>query len=335
MCRFVKDNFVFKIILYILIINFFIYLTAFSKTNLNNFFSGDFSTNEILARKFAKERQLISVNLLPPHSAILPNYSVIFPNLINSVVKNIETFAGLAKINIQGISEFLEYIDIKGSFWYVPSISYTFLFTRRVGLEAGISAQSITYSLNITKENVNAFLMDKIGNISGSGLEQLGGAIGGDTTFRASFVYIPVHIGLKVLLGMNYNIINTFRFGIESIISKIETVNGITGIRTKRETTDTALYISYELGWSINLFPKKNWRVKPSIDFSLFEIGYYVRTINKGIYGDIKEGISYFGSGLIDVNSLLPAWETFPIYVDFITSLRISIFPRFGFTIRF
>ena len=187
MCRFVKDNFVFKIILYILIINFFIYLTAFSKTNLNNFFSDDFSTNEILARKFSKERQLISVNLLPPHSAILPNYSVIFPNLINSVVKNIETFAGLSKINIQGISEFLEYIDIKGSFWYVPSISYTFLFTRRVGLEAGISAQSITYSLNITKENVNAFLMDKIGNINGSGLEQLGGAIGGDTTFMSIY----------------------------------------------------------------------------------------------------------------------------------------------------
>ena len=328
MCRFVKDNFVFKIILYILIINFFIYLTAFSKTNLNNFFSDDFSTNEILARKFAKERQLISVNLLPPHSAILPNYSVIFPNLINSVVKNIETFAGLSKINIQDISEFLEYIDIKGSFWYVPSISYTFLFTRRVGLEAGISAQSITYTLNINKESVGN-LMNK------NGIGQFSGVVGGDTTFRASFVRIPFYIGLKVLLGMNYNIINTFKFGIESIISKIETVNGITGIRTKRETTDTALYISYELGWSINLFPKKNWRVKPSIDFSLFEIGYYVRTINKGIYGDVKEGISYFGSGLIDVNSLLPAWETFPIYVDFITSLRISIFPRFGFTIRF
>lgn len=327
MCRFVKDNFVFKIILYILIINFFIYLTAFSKTNLNNFFSGDFSTNEFLARKFAKERQLISVNLLPTHS-------VIFPNFINSFVKNIETFAGLAKIDIGGdISKFLEYVDIKGSFWYVPSISYTFLFTRRVGLEAGISAQSITYTLNINKENADAFLIGKIGNINGIG--KLGGVVGGDTTFRSSFVYIPVHIGLKVLLGMNYNIINTFRFGIESIISKIETVNGITGIRTKRETTDTALYISYELGWSINLFPKKNWRVKPSIDFSLFEIGYYVRTINKGIYGDVKEGISYFGSGLIDVNSLLPAWETFPIYVDFITSLRISIFPRFGFTIRF
>lgn len=322
MCRFVKDNFVFKIILYILIINFSIYLTAFSKTNLNNFFSGDFSTNEFLARKFAKERQLISVNLLPTHS-------VIFPNFINSFVKNIETFAGLAKINIgEDISKFLEYVDIKGSFWYVPSISYTFLFTRRVGLEAGISAQSITYTLNINKESVGN-LMNK------NGIGQFSGVVGGDTTFRASFVRIPFYIGLKVLLGMNYNIINTFRFGIESIISKIETVNGITGIRTKRETTDTALYISYELGWSINLFPKKNWRVKPSIDFSLFEIGYYVRTINKGIYGDVKEGISYFGSGLIDVNSFLPAWETFPIYVDFITSLRISIFPRFGFTIRF
>lgn len=334
MCRFVKDNFVFKIILYILIINFSIYLTAFSKTNLNNFFSGDFSTNEILARKFAKERQLISVNLLPTHS-------VIFPNFINSFVKNIETFAGLAQINIgEDISKFLEYVDIKGSFWYVPSISYTFLFTRRVGLEAGISAQSITYTLNINKENADAFvkenangLINKIGG--GSVIEQLGGVVGGDTTFRASFVRIPFYIGLKVLLGMNYNIINTFKFGIESIISKVETVNGVTGIRTKRETTDTALYISYELGWSINLFPKKNWRVKPSIDFSLFEIGYYVKNVNKGIYGDFKEGISFLGGGLINVNSTLPEWDSFSPYVDIITSLKISIFPRFGFTIRF
>lgn len=327
MCRFVKDNFVFKIILYILIINFSIYLTAFSKTNLNNFFSGDFSTNEFLARKFAKERQLISVNLLPTHS-------VIFPNFINSFVKNIETFAGLAKINIgEDISKFLEYVDIKGSFWYVPSISYTFLFTRRVGLEAGISAQSITYTLNLTKENADAFLIGKIGNINGIG--KLGGVVGGDTTFRASFVRIPFYIGLKVLLGMNYNIINTFKFGIESIISKVETVNGVTGIRTKRETTDTALYISYELGWSINLFPKKNWRVKPSIDFSLFEIGYYVKNVNKGIYGDFKEGISFLGGGLINVNSTLPEWDSFSPYVDIITSLKISIFPRFGFTIRF
>ena len=322
MCRFVKDNFVFKIILYILIINFFIYLTAFSKTNLNNFFSGDFSTNEILARKFAKERQLISVNLLPTHS-------VIFPNFINSFVKNIETFAGLAQINIDGdISKFLEYVDIKGSFWYVPSISYTFLFTRRVGLEAGISAQSITYTLNINKESVGN-LMNK------NGIGQFSGVVGGDTTFRASFVRIPFYIGLKVLLGMNYNIINTFKFGIESIISKVETVNGVTGIKTKRETTDTALYISYELGWSINLFPKKNWRVKPSIDFSLFEIGYYVKNVNKGIYGDFKEGISFLGGGLINVNSTLPEWDSFSPYVDIITSLRISIFPRFGFTIRF
>lgn len=322
MCRFVKDNFVFKIILYILIINFFIYLTAFSKTNLNNFFSGDFSTNEFLARKFAKERQLISVNLLPTHS-------VIFPNFINSFVKNIETFAGLAKINIgEDISKFLEYVDIKGSFWYVPSISYTFLFTRRVGLEAGISAQSITYTLNINKESVGN-LMNK------NGIGQFSGVVGGDTTFRASFVRIPFYIGLKVLLGMNYNIVNTFKFGIESIISKVETVNGVTGLKTKRETTDTALYISYELGWSINLFPKKNWRVKPSIDFSLFEICYYVKNVNKGIYGDFKEGISFLGGGLINVNSTLPEWDSFSPYVDIITSLRISIFPRFGFTIRF
>ena len=259
----------------------------------------------------------------------MPTHSVIFPNFINSFVKNIETFAGLAKINIgEDISKFLEYVDIKGSFWYVPSISYTFLFTRRVGLEAGISAQSITYTLNINKESVGN-LMNK------NGIGQFSGVVGGDTTFRASFVRIPFYIGLKVLLGMNYNIINTFKFGIESIISKVETVNGVTGLKTKRETTDTALYISYELGWSINLFPKKNWRVKPSIDFSLFEIGYYVKNVNKGIYGDFKEGISFLGGGLINVNSTLPEWDSFSPYVDIITSLRISIFPRFGFTIRF
>ena len=112
---------IFKITFYILIINFLFNLTAFSQTNLDNFFASDFSTNKILARQFSKERQLLSVNLLP-------NNSVIFPTLVKNLFRNVKTFSGLAKIDISEYLKYLDYIDLKGSFWYIPNISYTFLF---------------------------------------------------------------------------------------------------------------------------------------------------------------------------------------------------------------
>lgn len=317
MYGFIKYIFIFKIVLYILIINLFIYLTAFSQTNIGNFFV----YNEPGEDSFSKERQLISVNLLPSHL-------IIFPSLIYNTVNNIENFAGLAKIDISDYQKYIKYADIIGNFWYIPDISYTFLLTRRIGIEAGISAHSISHSIIIPKNNTGD-LMKEFDS------EMYSGIVGSDTSFKVSFVYIPIHIGLKLLAGMNYNIVNTFRFGVESIVYNVETVNGVTGIKTKRTTTDATLYISYELGWNIDLFPNKNWRVKPYLDISLFEIGYYIRTANKGIYNDIKEGISYFGSGLIDINTYLPVWDTFPRYIDFITSLRIAIFPRVGITIRF
>lgn len=315
-----KKDFILKIA-FIIIINFFLYLTAFSQTNLSNFFTNNFS----------KERQLISVNLLP-------RYSAIFPPLVNSVVKNIDTFANLAKIDIDNIKiyndisikKILDYTDIKGSFWYIPNISYTFLFNRKIGIELGIGVQSVSYSLKIPKDKAKN-LMGKLD----SKLESLQGIIGADTTFKASFVYIPINIGFKFFSGKTHKIVNTLRIGLDTIVYNVETFNGVTGIKTKRTTKSPMVYLSYELGWNIDLFPNKNWRVKPYIDFSLFEIGYYIRSANNKIYGDVVEGIGLFGSGLIDINSTIPAWETFPNWVNIVTSLKIAIFPRFGVTIRF
>lgn len=304
-----KNIFIFNLTFYIIIINIFFSSLVFSQTNHTN------QNNSLNKSNFYRERQFISVNLIP-------NYFVIFPPFVNKAVKNFETFAGLAKIDISRISEYLQYLDyvnLKGNFWYIPHISYTFLFNRRIGIEAGIGVQSVTYSLQISKEKVVS-LAEKLGN----DISQYSGAIGGDTLFRASFVHIPAYVGLKIYAGKNYNIVNTFRIGIETAVYNVETQNGFTGIKTKRSTANAAVYLSYELGWQIDLFPNKNWRVKPYIDFSLFEIGYYVRSAAQGIYEDVKEGVYYFGSGLININQFLPPWEDLPSYVGIVTSLKIS-----------
>ena len=314
---------IFKITFYILIINFLFNLTAFSQTNLDNFFASDFSTNKILARQFSKERQLLSVNLLP-------NNSVIFPTLVKNLFRNVKTFSGLAKIDISEYLKYLDYINLKGSFWYIPNISYTFLFNRVIGIELGMGVHSVSYSLTIPKDNIGE-LMEKFD------AGQYAGVVGSDTYFKASFVYIPIHVGLKIISGRTHKTVNTFRLGLETVVYKIETLNGVTGVKTERKTTSPTFYVSYELGWQIDLFPNKDWRVKPYIDFSLFEIGYYLRSSMGGVYNNVKEGIGFFGSGLLDINSTLPEWNNLPKsdVIKFVTSLKIAIFPRFGFTIRF
>ena len=314
---------IFKITFYILIINFLFNLTAFSQTNLDNFFASDFSTNKILARQFSKERQLLSVNLIP-------SYPVIFPTLVKNLFRNVKTFSGLAKIDISEYLKYLDYINLKGSFWYIPNISYTFLFNRVIGIELGMGVHSVSYSLTIPKDNIGE-LMEKFD------AGQYAGVVGSDTYFKASFVYIPIHVGLKIISGRTHKTVNTFRLGLETVVYKIETLNGVTGVKTERKTTSPTFYVSYELGWQIDLFPNKDWRVKPYIDFSLFEIGYYLRSSMGGVYNNVKEGIGFFGSGLLDINSTLPAWNNLPKsdIIKFATSLKIAIFPRFGFTIRF
>ena len=333
MRQFIK--YIFKITFYILIINSFIYLTAFSQTNLENIFVDDFSTNQILKRQFSKERQLLSVNLLP-------NISAIYPTFVNSLFKNIETFSGLAKMDISGIKKYLDLVELKGSFWYIPNISYTILLNRVIGIELGIGVQSVTYSLNIPKNNIPALLGRDTINMGGANVKIVDILKGENEKLKASFVYIPIHIGLKIISGRTHKTVNTFRLGLETVVYNVETENIFTGIKTKRSTTDATVYISYELGWQIDLFPNKNWRVKPYIDFSLFEIGFYLRSAMRGVYGDIKEGISlatslgeFSGYLDFDINQYIPEWNTFPKAVGVVTSLKIAIFPRVGFTIRF
>lgn len=321
---------IFKLTFYILIINLFFNLIAFSQTNSNNILTGYFSTNNIFTRQFSQERQLLSVNLLPSHSAI-------FPPLIKSLVKNIDTFAGLAQIgNIKEIKEYLDYI--KGSFWYIPDISYTFLFNRVVGIELGIGAQSVSYSLNIPKDTASIFLEKVLSDLKPS--EFNGENIG----FKASFVYIPIHLGLKIISGKTHKTVNTFKLGLETVIYNIDTENIFSGEKIRSSTIESTFYISYELGWQIDLFPNKNWRVKPYLDFSLFEIGYYIKSANRGIYDEIRNGISRLVS-IPPLNfNILPSWDDlekneeygqYLKYAKYATSLKIAIFPRFGFTIRF
>ena len=193
-----------------------------------------------------------------------------------------------------------------------------------------MGVHSVSYSLTIPKDNIGE-LMEKFD------AGQYAGVVGSDTYFKASFVYIPIHVGLKIISGRTHKTVNTFRLGLETVVYKIETLNGVTGVKTERKTTSPTFYVSYELGWQIDLFPNKDWRVKPYIDFSLFEIGYYLRSSMGGVYNNVKEGIGFFGSGLLDINSTLPEWNNLPKsdVIKFATSLKIAIFPRFGFTIRF
>lgn len=347
---------IFKLTFYILIINLFFNLIAFSQTNSNNILTGNFSTNNIFTRQFSQERQLLSVNLLPSHSAI-------FPPLIKRIVKNIDTFAGLAGININditfsGIKAKNILNSVKGSFWYIPDISYTFLFNRFVGIELGIGAQSVSYSLNIPKDTVSSLLNGK--KLLHNGIEipasELAKKLKGENIgFKASFVYIPIHLGLKIMSGKTHKTVNTFKLGLEAVIYNIDTENIFSGEKIRSSTIESTFYISYELGWQIDLFPNKNWRVKPYLDFSLFEIGYYIKSANRGIYDEIRNGISRLGDtssipsafrqylGVFNFN-ILPSWDDlekneeygqYLKYAKYATSLKIAIFPRFGFTIRF
>lgn len=331
-----------KLTFYILIINLFFNLYAFTQINSNN----------NLTKPFSQERQLLSVNLLPSHSAI-------FPPFVNSLMKNIDTFTGLAKINLNEIKlsgdisakGILNAVNVKGSFWYIPDISYTFLFNRFVGIELGIGAQSVSYSLNIPKDTVSS-LLEISGLLNGRDETVKSIAIGyiKELSFKTSLVYIPIHLGLKIMSGKTHKTINTFKIGLETVVYNTEVKNIFSGYTYTRSSYEATAYISYELGWQIDLFPNKNWRVKPYLDFSLFEIGYYIKSATGGIYEDIRDGILNllnpndlpFGigkqfSGALD---FIYTWNDiqnleYGKYAKYATSLKIAIFPRFGFTIRF
>lgn len=78
-------------------------------------------------------------------------------------------------------------------------------------------------------------------------------------------------------------------------------------------------YMSLELGWRIQLFPKRgaNWKVQAGIDISLFDIGYYVAPWTPSILQTLNIESLNLGSYYKLIN------------------IRALLFPRLGITIRF
>ena len=285
-----------------------------------------------------KGRQIISVNLNP-------GYAGMFPPLLNTIFDNYQTFTGLVGFDLGQINDYLSAIEAKGSFWYVPNVSYTLMLHPRIGIEIGFGVQSMSFQLGVPKDKAADLAINFIpeGTIPDVGIPNtdditddiVNTIVGSDTYLKASLIYFPATIGIKFFAGKKRQIINTLRFGVETFMYDIETENGITGLKTKRHTIDTTMYFSYELGWTIELFPTREWPVKPYIDISILEIGYYVRSGIPGLYADIREGIGFFGSGLVDINAMIPTWESFPKWFNYVSSIKFSLFPRIGFSLRF
>lgn len=285
-----------------------------------------------------KGRQIVSVNLNP-------GYAGMFPPLLNTIFDNYQTFTGLVGFDLGDINDYLSAIEAKGSFWYVPNVSYTLMLHPRIGVEIGFGVQSMSFQLGIPKDKAADLAINFIpeGTIPDVGIPNtdditddiVNTIVGSDTYLKASLIYFPASIGIKFFAGKKRQIINTLRFGVETFMYDIETENGITGLKTKRHTIDTTMYFSYELGWTIELFPNKEWPVKPYIDISILEIGYYVRSGIPGLYADIHEGIGFFGSGLVDINAMIPTWDSFPKWSNYVSAIKFSLFPRIGFSLRF
>lgn len=88
--------------------------------------------------------------------------------------------------------------------------------------------------------------------------------------------------------------------------------NGFNGFYSKG-----GFYLSFELGWRIQLFPKRgaDWPVQVGIDISLFDIGYYVAPWT----------------------SAMTSTQEFASLKQFEKSLnmRLLLLPRLGITLRF
>lgn len=308
-------------------------IIVFNISFINLYANGiDLSTqSDTNTYSWIKGRQIVSVNLSP-------GYAGLFPPMLNTIFDNYETFSGLLGVDLGENAKFINALDVKGSFWYVPNISYTLLLHPRIGVEIGFGVQAMSFQLGIPKDKVGDLagsLLPSSGNTGNIIGNNIGSLIGSDTYLKASLIYFPVTIGVKFYGGKKREVVNTFRFGIEALMSDIETENGISGLKTKRHTIDATMYLSYELGWTIELFPHKEWPVKPYIDISILEIGYYIRSGMSGVYGDIREGITFFGSGLVDVGAVIPSWNSFPVWLNYVSAIRFSLFPRIGFSLRF
>lgn len=93
--------------------------------------------------------------------------------------------------------------------------------------------------------------------------------------------------------------------------------NGIT-----RLSSHGGFYLSLELGWRIQLFPKRgaNWPVQVGIDISLFDVGYYVAP---------------WASPILSISQFQTEEELSSLGINKYMNVRLLILPRLGITIRF
>ncbi|WP_300370345.1 hypothetical protein [Brachyspira sp.] len=266
-----------------------------------------------------KGRQMISINLNP-------GGAIFYPLLFNTAANNAVNLTSLIGVNLGDINKYFDYADAKGSAWYIPSIAYSLFVHKQIAIEVGIGVYSSTYNLTISKENAGKLL-------EALGQPDYGSVIATDTTFNASFMFMPSTFGVK-FYGPKRQFYNAFRFGIDAFFYTVSTENGLTGIKTDHTIYDAALYVSYEIGWNIELFPTKEWKVKPTIDIALLEIGYYVRPWAENVYNTVTGGVTSLTSGFSAFN--IPAWNSLPGWTRNIAlNVRFALFPRIGFSLRF
>ena len=265
-----------------------------------------------------KGRQMISLNFNPGISVFAPLY-------FNDIFRHGRHIAGMLGMDLGNISSYFNYAEVKGSSWFLPRVEYSLFVHNQIALEAGIGVYGSEYLLNISKENAGKFL-------ESMGQGDYASVVASDTKFRASFVFMPTTFGVK-FYGKKRQFYNAFRLGIDAFFYTIETENGLTGIKTTQSISDAAVYVSYEIGWNIELFPTKEWRVKPMRDIGLLEIGYYERPWAGNVYGAIQGNLGVLTAGFVQMP--LPAWESVPGWAKIVSNLRIGLFPRIGVSIRF
>ena len=267
-----------------------------------------------------KGRQMISFNLNP-------GISVFTPMFFDTIFKHGLHTVGMFGADLGNIGKYLQYVTLDSKGYYIPSIEYSLFVHNQISLSAGIGLYGSEYSFNLSKDNTIKLLKD-FGNTG----DDLASFVVEDTKFNASFVFMPIMFGVK-FYGPKRQFYNHFRVAIDAFFYDIKTRSGITGIETIQTIEDAAVYISYEIGWNIELFPTKEWRVKPTIDIGLLEIGYYVRPWGETMVNAVSGNLLALVLGGIggDIGGL----PSFPDWAKILLNFRIGLFPRIGFSIRF
>lgn len=231
-------------------------------------------------------------------------------------------------------------------------INYSFDISKKIVLsfDAGILLWNVKFDRNyplteeISQTNIN--LDGYIGGFSGNG------------EFNASFNYnadlyvIPIALGLRFYLNKNeyahgffimpkfgatITILNeNFLFGIYSggtvnftlpigtdTFTNEVTLGESSGYKDIGSSIQFGFYASFELGWRIRLFPSKHtvWKVRPFIDFSLFEFGYYINSY-------MNEGWALGNLGKLFHTDLFDQW-------GFLFNFKILPIPRIAIGIMF